>query len=1090
MDGSHYSSNVINGTSTPSYPSPVPPTHNLQPHTLPPLQQQQQQHHQQQQQQQQHPQHPQHHQQQQQQHPQQHQQQQHNGIMQTATPYGSYPHTPRTPATPNTPVSANMATYPPPPTTNGGRGTYQMMPNNAYQQHQGYTATSSAMLPQTTTSMAHPQPIAPAPAPGSRGPPVLRPMPAGGVMQPGMSSPFGHSLILPVPETEQPTHVVGSQGRRGILPSAPGRPAPPAAGTVTKSQIPQKDADGKFPCPHCTKTYLHAKHLKRHLLRHTGDRPYMCVLCRDTFSRSDILKRHFQKCSIRRGNPTGVSHLSHPHAHVRKHQQARKHQADNGGDMSHMNGMGNVQADGMVHPFGLIPTGADGLPNNMPNDQAAQLSRSNSISRISDPASAAAEQNQHNAAAAAAAAAAAGAPGNVMAAPSRVTNGGPGTPGGGPSGAGSYDQSGAYNGAGMNPQLANYNMSAGQNGMPMFAGQNANPQSGLDWSMFQAGAHPLYVHQNNHPQFPANTGQTQTAIKQEPNAVGVDSADLPAEGGHIDKTPLDQSFFFGRWGPPPQAQEPFQQLSSQILTFLHPPNLAVDPSVAANTSVCFAPDNVKMFLDMYSHLHVHFPILHIPTFRIFDAYTGLLAAMACVGACYAKNITANQVRAITDVVHAALQRESSMLSALPMATADNQTLDVKYEDGSFVGSTRDVEEMQAIMLMLLLLCWNGTPEQRAQGRQIHPLLSLLARKANLTQVSSAASAPKLPFSLLHQPDFFPQNVSPSTPFDWAAWVDQEKRIRIMHSILACDAAFSLYFNTAPLFDPLEVAIPLPADDAAWEANDAVACIEALGLHGPEAAAQRNPDGTRRAKQPEINLALRALLHSSYQIQTGTTNLYGKFLLIHSLLALMRRAQTEWSMLFASGDTGTPLPQYDWIVGNGSEAAAAAATAALSANASANNSGQATPVDGLLPQKTMQTFLTALDKFKRNWDLDMANQFLPSSTNPRRQGFSRDGIHFYWLAKYLLKNTKPADLHLPADHRFCQVIYILKSLKTWVMSDGAARGEELGSIGDIDQDYGSMDLTLDFANLFAPMPKIVETAPALSSVKPEGPIGVM
>jgi hypothetical protein len=25
----------------------------------------------------------------------------------------------------------------------------------------------------------------------------------------------------------------------------------------------------------------------------------MCVLCKDTFSRSDILKRHFQKCSIR-----------------------------------------------------------------------------------------------------------------------------------------------------------------------------------------------------------------------------------------------------------------------------------------------------------------------------------------------------------------------------------------------------------------------------------------------------------------------------------------------------------------------------------------------------------------------------------------------------------------------------------------------------------------------------------------------------------------------------------------------------------------------------------------------------------------------
>jgi hypothetical protein len=90
--------------------------------------------------------------------------------------------------------------------------------------------------------------------------------------QPGVSSPYGTgSLMQPtavMPEGEPPTHVVGSQGRRGILPSAPGRPAAPAAGTGAKNTvIPVKDADGKFPCPHCTKTYLHAKHLKRHLLR-------------------------------------------------------------------------------------------------------------------------------------------------------------------------------------------------------------------------------------------------------------------------------------------------------------------------------------------------------------------------------------------------------------------------------------------------------------------------------------------------------------------------------------------------------------------------------------------------------------------------------------------------------------------------------------------------------------------------------------------------------------------------------------------------------------------------------------------------------
>ena len=110
----------------------------------------------------------------------------------------------------------------------------------------------------------------------------------------------------------------------------------------------------------------------------TGDRPYMCVLCRDTFSRSDILKRHFQKCSIRRGNPTGASHLSHPQAHVKKQQQNA--QKANEGDLSHMNGMASMPGDQVVHPFGMVQI-QDGM-GNMANDQN-QLSRSSSMSPVS-----------------------------------------------------------------------------------------------------------------------------------------------------------------------------------------------------------------------------------------------------------------------------------------------------------------------------------------------------------------------------------------------------------------------------------------------------------------------------------------------------------------------------------------------------------------------------------------------------------------------------------------------------------------------------------------------------------------------------------
>lgn len=63
------------------------------------------------------------------------------------------------------------------------------------------------------------------------------------------------------PET---IHVVGQQGRRGVLPPAPGRQAPVMGKSV--ANVP-KNADGKYECPHCIKTYLHLKHLKRHMLR-------------------------------------------------------------------------------------------------------------------------------------------------------------------------------------------------------------------------------------------------------------------------------------------------------------------------------------------------------------------------------------------------------------------------------------------------------------------------------------------------------------------------------------------------------------------------------------------------------------------------------------------------------------------------------------------------------------------------------------------------------------------------------------------------------------------------------------------------------
>lgn len=374
----------------------------------------------------------------------------------------------------------------------------------------------------------------------------------------------------------------------------------------------------------------------------------------------------------------------------------------------------------------------------------------------------------------------------------------------------------------------------------------------------------------------------------------------------------------------------------------------------------------------------------------------------------------------------------------------------------------DLEELQAVLLTTVLHMWNGTPQQRDRSRRTFPLLASQGRKLGLLHASREPSS----FSPLHQSDGKRPDIKPEQ-FHWEVWIDQERRFRAMQSIFLCDIALGMYFNTTPHFDPFEMRIPLPCDDAAWDADNAQDCSAALGLHGPDAAREKNPFGTQRSAQPEIDKVLKALLHPSYQIQPGGTNLYGKFIIIHAILYLIRRALLEGSAAQLY-NYGTPPPS-DWMSSAG------------------GNSGVATPVEGMahnMDPKNLKALNIALDKFKSNWDMDMGTQFPPvGGNNPRRHGFSRDGIHFFWLAKYMLKHTRPSDLQLPPDARFMQVIQLLKSVRAWVMSDGASRGEELGSVGEIDDHYGATNLTLEMAQLFKPLPRVVEDA-GTASVKTE------
>jgi len=62
----------------------------------------------------------------------------------------------------------------------------------------------------------------------------------------------------------------------------------------------------RYPCPHCLQTFTQRVNRDRHLYNHTGERPFGCATCGDSFTRRDVLRKHQLKCSHGAGTPDNV----------------------------------------------------------------------------------------------------------------------------------------------------------------------------------------------------------------------------------------------------------------------------------------------------------------------------------------------------------------------------------------------------------------------------------------------------------------------------------------------------------------------------------------------------------------------------------------------------------------------------------------------------------------------------------------------------------------------------------------------------------------------------------------------------------------
>ncbi|KAL7272224.1 hypothetical protein RUND412_004980 [Rhizina undulata] len=893
----------------------------------------------------------------------------------------------------------------------------------------------------------------------------------------------------------------------GIINASSGRSSANTGITpgATSQITPVKDQDGKFPCPHCPKTYLHAKHLKRHLLRHTGDRPYQCVLCKDTFSRSDILKRHFQKCSIRRGNPTGATHLSHAHAH-QQGKQGNNQNANTGNSVS------PSMANAGVPPIQGSPTmGGKKKSSGKACDECVRLKVRCDLgnpcercqtrgcecaySRSAMPPKRTGIKNEA---------------GGIMSSPDFP------------------DQSGQASGYSENfnfpppthahphmthsahqqqqhtlpsshppqqphPQATNNNLqqprttgnlppSQGPPAAAFYGNQPPQQQSEVDWSSFmQVGdanfMDPFYLQSGGPTTGDSGTPTTTASMDPSIQASNGGMYNMLFPGGPAGVANMGGMMggFSGWTNLAVHQIDPLQAKCNQLIVHCFSENPARGGLVAESPNqrikqepgrdetlkVWLTPDNVKHFVRLFfANFQGHFPLIHIPTFNVQMVYDGLLLVIVCIGAVYSsRGITIDKVRILMDKTLAVIDRNEQHRAATSR----------RMQDGRVGIRTPELEEIQAMILFHIISTWHGNHLQRENSKRQFPRVIQLAREANLFQPVTAENCGHLGPSIHHQ--LGSNETGLPQAWNWLSWVEQEKRNRALYAIYLLDTAFVIFFNNAPHIRLFDIKLTLPADDAPWEASNPTDCANMLGLNGEELS-KNNVTGTRRVKQPEFIVAVEALLQYQLEFNPGSTNAYSKFILIHALHVHIWSSQR---MIASSTEqanfNGGQVPidwKMDFIVGNGQSA----------------GSGRGTP-EGFLdeqnngqPLNEMTKFvkLTAytLEKWKRAWDADLPAQY-PSQTS--RIGFCRDAVPFYWLAKLFLARNRTTDWRHSGDddQTVLKVKNMLKHVRTFITDDGG-RSDTQGAVCSIDESYGMDELTYDMKLLFKPIEESARSPP--------------
>jgi Fungal specific transcription factor domain len=768
----------------------------------------------------------------------------------------------------------------------------------------------------------------------------------------------------------------------------------------------------------------------------------MCILCKDTFSRSDILKRHFQKCSIRRGNPTGASHLSNPAAHFKKSQNANAQAKSNtpakpnvGSPVSGANGS-------------LLMPSANLRQNTRHANDTFSSNSVNFSDSPTDPFSTATKTP------------------NALHRSANQTFGTQNAVGTASNGAWApMHQAARSSNPAMYPSAS---ASPHHFGLPASSTEerkgtlSAASGVGEEWNqMFQPSENQEYI-------FPSSMSGSYEAMHShvdEKKEYGQGTA--ASNNYYITPTNSGAAGTLGPllWNLGSTEEEFLQLKGDRLVDFCFPGGIQdslQEQQSNANLRACLTADNIKHSLEQFSNFQGHFPVLHMASFNFREAYDGLIMCIICIGAVYSDRLSQGQVRDMMQRAKIGIERTSLVFQEAQRGE------DFDNSQPRLSASLRCLEEIQAALLLFILFTWHGGPAERAFARRDSKKLFRIVRQYQLLELIKHGSEG---YSPLHNLQFGEQ--ADYSQWDWAVWVNQEMRMRVLYLVFLYNSALVLYFNCEPNFNPSEIKLPLPCDDAGWDSTTSEQCASALGIHGPERQRTLNRSGSLRVKQLNMHLAIEALYSPTIMFQPRTTNVFSKFILVHSLHIHIWQLQRQLS-------SGTPtffdMPTSPLVLSPQDDGLFCGAASGHGSPAESSVSG--TPRGSAThPVDLVYSIKHALVKWKNTWDQDLQLQYPPShdpGATQRRQGFCRDGVHFYWLGRAFLQTNRIGDWQLPAETRFKQVISGLRQVREFSKSDAARRGEEPGSVNWIDHTFNLESLELDMRKLFCPIGDLAES----------------